>query len=667
MNKQIIESKRKTSYWQVFRLIFVVFSLYLMGDAFFRWDGFRFYSTFSEFLPSIALISILWSIVAAFTAMMIWLPPVVLGWLFQRIGWKIRIEKLQAFIGIFLILGVMAWIGKYFISPPRATLQLKIIVFLCAVLAGIFFSWKFLDKLEQWAGIIQERITSLVWVFGIWVILSVPLVSYHTWIKPEHIAVSQKISQTTTDNKSRPNIILITFDALTARDMSVYGYHRPTTPFISKWAKSGSLFTRLKAESNFTTATTASLMTGKRLWTHQTYQDLGSKPVKSDIENLPLVLKNHGYYTMAFVANPAASVRLLGIADSFDIAPLATEFSAPASLIYIINKTLYRLFGDKIRLHGWITHADFIFYRFLNQISRDFSITIFPAEKIFKRFLLVIDENPSEPYFAWIHIFPPHTPYLPPLPYMGMYNSSYKLATAKSQIGMLKTISNKYQFKYYQHFPEEVQPTVDTLRARYDEFIRYCDDEFENFIKDLTDNNKLQNTAIILSSDHGESFDHNYKDHGGVHLYEQVTSIPLIIKEPDRAEGRIINDLTEQIDIPPTILDLADIPAPQWMEGRSLLPLMQGKRLPLRHVFSMNFEKNPSLWHEITRGTVAVWEDDYKLIHFLEEKESLLFNLKQDPDELNNLFDREPEVSQRLLTLIQKNLKEANERISKGE
>ena len=81
----------------------------------------------------------------------------------------------------------------------------------------------------------------------------------------------------------------------------------------------------------------------------------------------------------------------------------------------------------------------------------------------------------------------------------------------------------------------------------------------------------------------------------------------------------------------------------------------------------MNFEKNPSLGHEITKGTVAVWEDDYKLIHFLEEKESLLFNLKQDPDELNNLFDREPEVSQRLLTLIQKNLKEANERISRGE
>ena len=326
MNKQIIESKRKTSYWQVFRLIFVVLFLYLMGNAFFRWDGFRFYGTFSEFLPGAALISILWSIAAAFTAMMIWLPPVIFGRLFQRIGWKIRIENLQVFISVFLLFGLIASIVKRLILPSiKATLQLKIIVFLCAVLAGIFLTWKFLDKFERWAGVIQEKITTLIWLFGIWVILSVPLVSYYAWIKPANIAVSQKISQTTTtDNKSRPNIILITFDAFTTHDMSVYGYRRTTTPFISEWAKSGSLFTRLEAASNFTTATTASLMTGKRVWTHQTYQMIGGKPVKSHIENLPFVLKNNGYYTMAFVANTSASVRLLGIADSFDIAPLST-------------------------------------------------------------------------------------------------------------------------------------------------------------------------------------------------------------------------------------------------------------------------------------------------------------------------------------------------------
>ncbi len=102
-----------------------------------------------------------------------------------------------------------------------------------------------------------------------------------------------------------------------------------------------------------------------------------------------------------------------------------------------------------------------------------------------------------------------------------------------------------------------------------------------------------------------------------------------------------------------------------WMEGRSLVPLMRGERFSSRPVFSMALERNPSLGHQITKGTIAVWDGEYKLIHYLEKKESLLFNLKQDPDELQNLFYREPEAAQRLLILIQANLKKANERISK--
>ncbi|HDH53762.1 MAG TPA: DUF4976 domain-containing protein, partial [Nitrospirae bacterium] len=82
---------------------------------------------------------------------------------------------------------------------------------------------------------------------------------------------------------------------------------------------------------------------------------------------------------------------------------------------------------------------------------------------------------------------------------------------------------------------------------------------------------------------------------------------------------------------------------------------------------SMNFQRNRSQRHPITKGTVAVWEGDYKLIHYLENKESLLFNLKKDPGELNNLFEKEPETGQPLLKLIQDNLEKANEKIRRGE
>ncbi len=650
------DTTTKVSYWQVFRLIFIMFCLYLLRDVFSRWDGFKYYASFSEFLPSVALVTILWSFVAVFAALLVWLLLKAFEWFCLRIGWKIKVDHLLLFTGLFVFLVAMAWVSKRLILPhaPLSTI-VKGLVILCAVLTAVYLTWLLRNK----PGIIHERITPLVWLFGICFILSVPLVVYNTWTKQDDTGVSQKDSLSSIADKTRPNIILVTFDALTTWDMSVYGYHRPTTPFISEWAKGASLFKKVEAESNFTTSATASLMTGKRVWTHQTYHIEGSKPVRGNSENLALVLKKKGYKTMAFVVNPFASVKTLGIANGFEIAPVATKFSKPSSLFGwefgIINVLLYQLFGDKIKIHDWIVKKDFILFRLLNAISRNVSKTEVPPEKAFKRFLEVIDGNTPEPFFAWIHLFPPHDPYLPPEPYMGMFDSSAELRGLKSQEQLT-----------YQQFSQEMQPEVETLRARYNEFVRYCDKQFEDFITQLTKRSKLKNTVIILSSDHGESFEHGYLTHGGEHLYEQVTNIPLIIKEPHHTEGRIIHELVEQIDIPATILELANIPVPSWMEGRSLVPLMRSKKLLSRPAFSMNFEKNPSRGHQITKGTIAVWEGDYKLIHYLEEKESLLFNLKKDPRELNNLFDRKPETGKHLLSLIHENLKKANERIGRG-
>jgi arylsulfatase A-like enzyme len=647
------------SYWKIFRLIFVLFSLYLLRDIFYRWDGFKYYGSFSEFLPSVALATILWSSMVMFITLLAWFSGKMAGWFCKRMGREFKTEHLLLFISAFLLLGIAAWKGKLLIlGKVQTSPQLKLIVFLCVILIAIFPTWLFRNKAERWMGLIQKHITPLVWLFGSCVVFFVPLLIYHMQEKPEDNLIPSKIALSYGSNKSRPNIILVTFDSLTARDMSLYGYHRPTTPFITEWAKRASIFTRVEAESNWTPPTTASLMTGKRVWTHQKYHERGLKPLNADIESLPLVLKNNGYYTMAFVQNPVASVKQLGISNSFKIAPIETEFMNPASLFGpgwvfgYIDILFYRLFSDKILLYDWILRADFVLGRLLDStFSKDFSKTTVPPEKVFNRFLLILNDNPPEPYFAWIHIFPPHDPYLPPHQYMGMFDPSPSL----------KTIKNQWKIAKHKHFPKEMQPTINLMRARYDEFIRYCDKQFENFIKQLIKRNKLKNTVIILSSDHGESFEHNYLGHRGT-LYEPETHIPLIIKEPGQTEGQIINEIVEQIDIPATILELAHIPIPSWMEGRSLVPLMRGKKLSSKPAFSMYLEKNPGRG-VITRGIIAVWEDEYKLIYDLDKKRPQLFNIKKDPDELKNLFDINPEIGKRLLTIIQNNLKQANERI----
>lgn len=645
------------SYWKIFRFIFVIFSLYLLRDVFNRWDGFRYHSTFSEFLPSVALVTVLWSMVALFTALIAGLLLRAVQGFSQLTGRKINTDLLLMFIGISVLFLVIVWVGKQFLIKEQLTPLLKLIAVIVAIFSAVLLTWRFRNKSD----IIHDSITPLVGLFGIWVMVSLTIVVYHTWLKQADKPVLQKVSQTSITDTQRPNIILVTFDAMTSRDMSVYGYHRPTTPFINKWSKTGYLFKRVESSSNWTVPSVASLMTGKRVWTHRTFHE-DSTPFRSDMESLPLELKKHGYYNMAFVVNPLASTNRLRVTDSFDVAPASFELARSEHLVGwkfgFLSVLLAKTFGDKIKFYNWILDPQFIFSNIIEAVHYKLFIisqTEVPPEIAFNKFLVTLDEEVQGPYFAWIHLLPPHDPYLPPETYSGIFDDSANLRTYNQQRGELKLSKITREENW------------GIFRARYDEFITYCDKTFEDFMVDLTERDKLINTVIIFSSDHGESFEHNDFTHGHDHLYEQVTHIPLIIKLPDQGKGVVINDLTEQIDITPTILSLANIQIPSWMEGRSLMPLLQGAQLPSKPAFSMNLIKNPGRGHQITKGTISVWEGDYKLIHYLDEKRSLLFNLNEDPDEIQNLINEKPLIGQNLLSLIQHNLKEANERIAKVE
>lgn len=363
------ETTKRVSFLQLFRLVFVLFSLYLLRSAFYRWDGFKFYASFSEFIPSVALVSIFWTIAAIITTVLIWILCRSLEWLSDRIGLKISTEHILLYGTVSILIGALVWKSKRLLWPDIQTGHLlKFGVLMFVVLLSAYLVWVLRNKAEHWFEIIQERITPLIWLFGIFVILSVPLIGFYTWGKVSDKPIPQKITQSTVSksDKKSPNILLVTFDTLTARDMSLYGYHRKTTPFISKWAKGATVFTKAKSENNHTTPTTASLMTGKMVWTHQVYQQAGSISVGSDIESLPKVLKDNGYFNLAFVVNPFASTKKLGVFNSFDITPLATEFYQTDDIVILdpyqyglIGVLLYKVFGDKIRLHDWIIDGKF--------------------------------------------------------------------------------------------------------------------------------------------------------------------------------------------------------------------------------------------------------------------------------------------------------------------
>ncbi len=168
------------SCWQIFRLIFMLFSLYVVGEVFYRWEGFTYYyASFSELIPTIALVIIFFSIVAMFASMLIWISGRTVGWFFLHIGWKLKVEHWLLFVGIFILLGYMVWTVKLYIVHHGTTLKEKLSVFLCVSLIALFLTWMWRNKVEMWMGIIQKRITPFVWLFGVLVVLSVLVVAYH--------------------------------------------------------------------------------------------------------------------------------------------------------------------------------------------------------------------------------------------------------------------------------------------------------------------------------------------------------------------------------------------------------------------------------------------------------------------------------------------------------
>jgi arylsulfatase A-like enzyme len=240
------------------------------------------------------------------------------------------------------------------------------------------------------------------------------------------------------------------------------------------------------------------------------------------------------------------------------------------------------------------------------------------------------------PFFLWTHLMVPHSPYLPGKPFKGAFSGNTdEFASFESQKDFL---SRRY-------LPEE-QPSIDKIRLRYDENLLYADNALGSFLSRLQKSGRLDDSIVIVSADHGESFSHGWQGHGGPHLYQPFVHIPLLIHLPGQKKGQRIGTTVSQTDIAPTILDLLGYKVPSWMNGRSLKDALQGGQLADVPVFTMNLDGNP-VRGRFTKGSAAVFYGNYKFINSGE-----FFNLQIDPYEQTNLLQQESESALRMNAMI---------------
>jgi len=447
-----------------------------------------------------------------------------------------------------------------------------------------------------------------------------------------------------------PDIVLLTIDTLAANHASLYGYSRPTTPRLDELAKHANVFERFYANSNFTASSINSIVNGSRPWTHRVLQNAAQVDPKFANEGLVARLKNAGYQTLAVATNSNAAPFHNRTDAWFDRAVYGQIHSVSAYVISIFGPrfphafhSLYLAlslgswgFADRMIVHGGLwAQADHF----------DPEIAFSAARR------LIGERDRAKPMFLWIHLLPPHDPYATPAPFVGRFDSGLHARTRfdSSPSGLFAAGLDK-------DFPTRYV-------GRYDEAIAYVDHHIGLFIDWLKQRRSYDQTLLVVTADHGESFSHSYGGHGGPMLYDDLIRVPLIIKEPGQTNGRRVTPLSEQIDLMPTVLDLAGIPIEGSVEGRSLEPVLQGEKLD-RPVFSMIFEQS-NRFGVLHTGSVAMIEGRWKYVRYrgqskypyMPKLEDLLYDLQADPGENSNLIAIEPIIASRMRAAIEEKLR----------
>lgn len=254
-----------------------------------------------------------------------------------------------------------------------------------------------------------------------------------------------------------------------------------------------------------------------------------------------------------------------------------------------------------------------------------------------------IRQQRSQPWLLCVNIYDPHPPFIPPRAYEERFDPDkmpgpYFRPSDLLHQARLRGIDFQDEIKS----PEEHDAY--RAQARYYAMIAQIDDQFARILDCLDETAQAGETVVIFTSDHGESLGDHGLMYKGCRFYEGLVRVPLIFRWPERFQAGLRADaLVELLDIPATLLDLAELPQPEYMQGRSLVPILTGERPPDHHRDFVRCEYFDALDPYFTggSGTFATMYRDrrYKLSVYHGHGLGELYDLERDPWEFDDLWD----------------------------
>jgi arylsulfatase A-like enzyme len=431
-----------------------------------------------------------------------------------------------------------------------------------------------------------------------------------------------------------PNVIFIVLDTVRADHLSLYGYPRPTSPNLQRLAGRGIRFDEARSTAPWTLASHASFFTGR--WPH----DLGVEwlsPLKHNFTTLAEYLGAHGYATAGFVSNAGYCSYETGLSRGFthyeDFVLGRLRSLRTARLVDAALKT----FGDvTVPLDfGWFhqvrsTVADWFFAderKSAEWINRDV------LEWFARR------REPARPFFVFLNYLDTHTPYL--LPPGASHPFGVNPNTKTDYVRLLTDWSTLDKQRLPQRY-------ANLARDAYDNCLAYLDEQLGVLFDVLERRGILDQTLVVITSDHGEGLgEHDLYMHG-VSLYRPEIHVPLVILTPSkRPSGTVVHDTVSLCDLPATIVDLIGLGNGSPFPGQSLARLWADRPSgspPVESGVALSelmspIPIDPNLGRSpIHRGPmISLADGNFVFIRNEGDGGEELFNQREDPGELHNL------------------------------
>ncbi len=412
-----------------------------------------------------------------------------------------------------------------------------------------------------------------------------------------------------------PNVLLLVLDTVRAKSLGLYGYARETSPRLERLARSGVKFAQARSTAPWTLPSHAGMFTGR--WPSELFQYHEQK-LDASVPTLAGYLGRCGYATAGFVANTFYCNAGFGLSSGFDHYEDFDEVShvSPSEILRNAEagRRLIALMGEGG--HRAVERKD--------------------ADRINGDFLDWLPTRGDRPFFAFLNYMDAHAPYFPP-------------ARSDRHFGLRPSTPDDFkkltQWPDREYIPDDPRET-EMARDSYDDCIAYLDAALGRLFDEMDRRGVLDNTLVVVTSDHGEEIgEHQLVGHGRS-LYREELHVPLIVIRPGKVpSGQIVAEPVSLRDLPATVVDLLGLSAASPFPGRSLVPLwttppgsprprpgLVKSEVAIRYKTSRNASRPPAL-----RGPmVSVVAEGMTYIRNADDSEEM-YRLAEDPSEAKNL------------------------------